>query len=49
MDHSTPIGLIFRLIGRDPLHLHRDRQPGLETYWSAKVIPTDPRRYFKQF
>jgi Saxitoxin biosynthesis operon protein SxtJ len=43
----TPIGLVFRLIGRDPLH--RARQPGLETYWSAKLTPTDPRRYFKQF
>ena len=43
----TPIGLIFRVIGRDPLH--RAHQPGLETYWSAKEIPSDPRRYFKQF
>jgi hypothetical protein len=43
----TPIGLIFRIIGRDALH--RARQPGLESYWSAKTIPADPRRYFKQF
>lgn len=43
----TPIGLVFRLMGRDPLH--RARQPALQTYWSAKVTPTDPRRYFKQF
>ena len=43
----TPIGLIFRMIGRDPLH--RARQPGLESYWSPKPMPADPRRYFKQF
>jgi hypothetical protein len=43
----TPISLIFRLIGRDPLH--RARQPGLESYWTPKATPTDSRRYFKQF
>ena len=43
----TPIGLLFRLIGRDPLH--RARRPDLETYWTPKPSPTDPRRYFKQF
>src|SRR5271165_1902753 len=43
----TPIGLFFRFIGRDALH--RARQPGLESYWSPKVTPADPRRYFKQF
>jgi hypothetical protein len=43
----TPIGLIFRIIGRDPLH--RARRPGLESYWSPKATPADPRRYFKQF
>jgi hypothetical protein len=43
----TPISLVFRLIGRDPLH--RARQPGLETYWTPKPTPADPRSYFKQF
>ena len=43
----TPISLIFRLIGRDPLH--RARQPALESYWTPKATPTDSRRYFKQF
>lgn len=43
----TPIGLVFRLIGRDPLH--RARRPVLETYWTPKSTPADPRRYFKQF
>jgi hypothetical protein len=42
----TPIGLLFRLVGRDPLHL---RRPATATYWSAKAIPEDPRCYFKQF
>jgi hypothetical protein len=43
----TPIGLIFRLIGRDSLQ--RAHRPGLETYWAPKASPTDPRRYLKQF
>ena len=43
----TPIGLLFRLIGRDPLH--RARRADLETYWSPKPSADDPRRYFKQF
>ncbi|WP_165223248.1 SxtJ family membrane protein [Aquisphaera insulae] len=43
----TPIGLIFRLIGRDSLH--RARRPGQATYWAPKATPTDPRRYLKQF
>jgi hypothetical protein len=43
----TPIGLLFRLIGRDPLH--RTRQPAPETYWTAKPSPADLRRYFQQF
>ena len=43
----TPIGLVFRLLGRDPLH--RARRPELESYWAPKPAPTDLRRYFKQF
>ncbi|APW64247.1 SxtJ family membrane protein [Paludisphaera borealis] len=43
----TPIGLVFRLIGRDALQ--RTRRPGIESYWVPKPTPTDPRRYFKQF
>jgi hypothetical protein len=43
----TPIGLLFRLLGRDPLH--RIRQPESESYWVSKPTPTDVRRYFKQF
>jgi hypothetical protein len=43
----TPIGLIFRLIGRDPLH--RARSAERNSYWSPKPAPADLRRYFKQF
>ena len=37
----TPIGLVFRLIGRDPLH--RARRPGVESYWTPKPTPADLR------
>jgi Saxitoxin biosynthesis operon protein SxtJ len=43
----TPIGLLFRMMGRDPLQ--RTRRPGQESYWSPKPRATDPRRYFQQF
>jgi hypothetical protein len=43
----TPIGLVFRLVGRDSLH--RARSPERSSYWSPKPAPADLRRYFKQF
>jgi hypothetical protein len=43
----TPIGLFFRLIGRDPLH--RRFQPEADTYWVGRRPATDVRRYFRQF
>ena len=43
----TPIGLVFRLIGRDPLE--RKRQPDRASYWSPKPAPASVRRYFQQF
>ena len=43
----TPIGLLFRVIGRDSLQ--RLRAPELESFWSVKPVPADHRRYFKQF
>jgi hypothetical protein len=43
----TPLGLVFRLIGRDPLH--RARRPGVGSYWTPKPAPADLRRYFRQF
>jgi hypothetical protein len=43
----TPIGLLFRLIGRDPLH--RVARKVQETYWEPKPSSSDLRRYFQQF
>ena len=43
----TPIGLLFRLLGRDPLH--RARRPGVESYWTPKPAPAGPKSYFRQF
>ena len=43
----TPIGIIFKLLGRDPLH--RARQLEVASYWSPKETPADLQRYFKQF
>ena len=43
----TPIGLLFRLLGRDPLARRRRRD--LSTYWTPKALPDDPKRYLRQF
>lgn len=43
----TPIGLCFRLLGRDTLDLKL--QPGRESYWIRKKTPDDPLRYLQQF
>jgi hypothetical protein len=43
----TPIGLLFRLVARDPLQIRSRRQS--ESYWTVKPAPTDVSRYFKQF
>jgi multisubunit Na+/H+ antiporter MnhG subunit len=43
----TPVGLIFKMIGRDPLY--RARRPASKSYWTPKPMPHDVRRYFKQF
>jgi hypothetical protein len=43
----TPIGLCFRLLGRDALGLKL--QPGRDSYWIPKETPDDPRRYLQQF
>jgi hypothetical protein len=43
----SPIGLIFRLLGRDALQ--RAHPPELESYWKPKAQSSDLRRYFKQF
>src|SRR5262245_2769164 len=36
----VPLGLAFRLLGRDSLRL---RQPRTDSYWQAKTMPEDPR------
>jgi len=42
----TPVGAIFRLIGRDALTV---RPPGgRETYWVRKPTPADVRSYLRQ-
>lgn len=44
----TPVGLFFRLIGRDPLHLKFD--PAAETYWTRRRAgDVEPKRYFRQY
>ena len=43
----TPIGLIFRLIRRDPLK--RKFNPNAKTYWTPHRTPDSLKRYFNQF
>jgi Saxitoxin biosynthesis operon protein SxtJ len=42
----TPVGLFFRLKGRDPLQ--RKFCSNTNSYWTNKVIPDDVRTYFDQ-
>lgn len=43
----TPVGLIFRLIGRDILQRKFDR--AAESYWIARRPTNNVKRYFNQF
>jgi hypothetical protein len=43
----TPLGLLFRLTGRDALGLRCQKDS--TTYWQAKPQATNLRRYFRQF
>ena len=43
----TPVGILFKLIGRDVLK--RGPQRTLATYWTAKATAEDVRRYLRQF
>jgi carbamoyltransferase len=43
----TPLGLLFRLIGRD--ELDRRFRSGQDTYWREKPAATDTSRYLQQF
>jgi hypothetical protein len=43
----TPMALFFRVRGRDLLHRAPSR--GRESFWTAKSLPQDLRRYFRQY
>jgi hypothetical protein len=43
----TPVALIFRLKGRDPLA--RKPAPGRTTFWVRASPPQDVRSYFRQY
>ena len=43
----TPIGLIMRLFGHDPLNARFD--PDAKSYWQRRPEKTDSARYFRQF
>jgi len=43
----VPVGLVFRLIGRDALQLKFDRKG--KSYWQAKRQPDGARSYYRQF
>jgi len=43
----TPVGLLMRLFGRDPMCRRLD--PNASTYWVPRETVTDPKRYFRQF
>ncbi len=43
----TPLALVFRLMGRDPL-VRRER-PNTESYWVPKPAVADVRRYYRQY
>jgi hypothetical protein len=43
----TPIGLLARLLGYNPLH--RQFNPSAASYWMPRANTDDFRRYFQQF
>jgi hypothetical protein len=43
----TPIGLLMRLAGYDPLRRRRD--PSASSYWIDRQPDVEPHRYFRQF
>ncbi|MCE5326157.1 MAG: hypothetical protein LLG01_07045 [Planctomycetaceae bacterium] len=43
----TPVGLLMRLLRRDPMQRRFDRQA--TTYWRARPPAPDSARYFRQF
>jgi hypothetical protein len=43
----VPVGLMFRLLGRDALHLKIDRNAA--TYWETRKQPSGVRSYFRRW
>jgi len=43
----TPVGMMLRLFGYDPMHRRRDADAA--SYWVARMPAEDVRRYFQQF
>jgi len=43
----TPVGLVLRLLGRDPLV--RGFEPQSQSYFVRRQSESDPARYFRQF
>lgn len=43
----TPVGLLFRLFGRDPLQKYPDS--GVESYWHVRGAAREPSSYFKLY
>ena len=43
----TPVGLIMRLLGRDPMKRRFEREA--TSYWMDAEKGVDPKRYFRQF
>lgn len=43
----TPVGLLFRAFGRDPLAKSPD--PAVVSYWHVRKAPRPPRDYFKLY
>jgi hypothetical protein len=43
----TPVGVIMRWTGRDPMERVFDRKA--KTYWKSRRIDPNPGRYFRQF
>jgi hypothetical protein len=43
----TPIGLVMRVLGHDPMHRRFD--PETPTYWIERQPVRDPKRYYRQF
>lgn len=45
----TPIGLVMRAFGKDPLHRKFESSEKLPSYWISRKEPRDAASYFKQY